>query len=66
MTIQVTGTLVDPTSQPLSNATIRITALNTFSVVAATEAKVIVGIDGTYDFNLLVGKYSIEVLQSNT
>lgn len=66
MTIQVTGTLVGPTNQPLANAIIRITALDTNSVVARTDAKVSLGLDGTYDFNLLNGKYAIEVLQSNT
>ena len=66
MTIQVTGTLVDPVNQPLANAVIRVISLDTTSAVAKSSAKVTVGIDGTYDFNLLNGKYSIEVLQTNT
>jgi len=66
MTIQVTGTLVDPLNQPLANAVIRVQALDTTSVVALTAGEVQVSITGVYDFNLLNGKYSIEVLQSNT
>lgn len=65
MTIQVTGTLVDPVGQPLTNATIRVTALETTTVVARATAKIQVGITGTYDFNLVEGKHQIEVLQTN-
>lgn len=65
MTIQVTGTLVDPVNQPLANAVIRVKALDTSSVVAASSGKVTVSIAGVYDFTLQEGMYSIEVLQSN-
>lgn len=65
MTIQVTGTLVDPTGQPLANAVIRIISLDTTQVIASSLAKVSAGVDGTYNFSLLNGKYSLEILQTN-
>ncbi len=64
MTINVTGVLVDPTSTPLSKANIRITALDTNSALLAYAcADKQVGIDGSYDFNLLNGKFKIEIKQ---
>lgn len=66
MTIQVTGVLNDPVGQPLANAIIRVTALETSSVCAKVQGKITVGITGSYDFQLQDGKYAIEVLQSTT
>lgn len=64
MTIQVTGVLVDPTGSPISKAHIRITALDTNNVLLAYAcADKEVGIDGSYDFNLLNGKFKIEIKQ---
>lgn len=64
MTIQVTGVLVDPTNTPISKANIRITSLDTNSAVLAYAwADKQVGIDGSYDFNLLNGKFKIEIKQ---
>jgi hypothetical protein len=65
MTIQVTGTLVDPTNQPLPQAVIRVKALDTSTVIASTSAKVTAGLDGTYTFSLSNGKYSLEILQTD-
>ena len=64
MTIQVKGVLVDPTDTPLSKANIRITALDTNSALLAYAcADKEVGVDGSYDFNLLNGKFKIEIKQ---
>lgn len=64
MTIQVTGVLVDPTNTPISKANIRITSLDTNSALLAySYADKQVGIDGSYDFNLLNGKFKIEIKQ---
>ena len=65
MTIQVIGTLVDPTNQPLPQAVVRVKALGTSTVIASISAKVTSGVDGTYDFSLSNGKYSLEILQTN-
>lgn len=65
MTIQVTGTLTDPVGVPLAAATIRIKSLETSNVVASASATITTGAGGTYDFNLLEGKFQIEVLQTN-
>lgn len=64
MTIQVTGVLVDPTNTPISKANIRITSLDTNSALLAYScADKQVDIDGSYDFNLLNGKFKIEIKQ---
>lgn len=64
MTIQVTGILVDPTGSPISKANLRITALDTNSALLAYAwADKQVGIDGSYDFSLLNGKFKIEIKQ---
>lgn len=64
MTIQVSGILVDPTGSPLNKANIRITALDTNSAVLAyAYVDKQVGIDGSYDFPLLNGKFKIEIKQ---
>ena len=64
MTIQVTGVLVDPTGSPISKARIRITALDTNSALLAyAYADKEVGLDGSYDFSLLNGKFKIEIKQ---
>jgi hypothetical protein len=65
MTIQITGVLRDPIGQPLSNAIIRITALETKSVLAMISSKIELGVNATYAFILENGKYQIEILQSN-
>lgn len=65
MTIQVIGVLVDPTNTPLNKAKIKITALtNSITLAHATVTKE-VGIDGSYNFNLVEGKFKIEINQKN-
>jgi len=65
MTIQVTGVLVDPTNTPLNKADIKITALINTSTLAHASVVKKTGIDGTYDFNLVEGKFKIEINQKN-
>lgn len=64
MTIQVTGVLTDPTGAPLSQATIRVTTLgNHPTVIAGSFFKRTLGIDASYGFPLLEGKFKIEINQ---
>ncbi len=65
MTTQITGTLLSPIGQPLSNAIIRITALETKSVLAMISSKIELDATAVYDFNLENGKYQIEILQTD-
>jgi len=65
MTIQITGVLRDPIGQPLSNAIIRITALESKSVLAMISSKVELDATAAYDFSLENGKYQIEILQTD-
>lgn len=53
-----------PTGAPLSQATIRVTTLgNHPSVIAGSFFKKTLGIDASYDFPLLEGKFKIEINQ---
>ena len=65
MAIQLTGVLVDPTNTPLSKAKIKITALTNSSTLAHATVTKEVGIDGSYSFNLVEGKFKIEINQKN-
>lgn len=66
MTIQVIGSLLDPVGKGIDSATIRITSLENVTTLPLVEASVVTGSNGEYDFNLIDGKYSIEVLQTDT
>lgn len=60
--VQVTGTLTSPIGVGYNKASIRITALENNTVTIGSFAKIITGSDGSYDFTLTNGSYSIEVL----
>jgi hypothetical protein len=61
MTIQVTGILVDPMSQPLQTK-IKITAESSDVSLVGAEAITASDCDGFYDFNLVEGRLFIELL----
>ena len=65
MTIQVTGVLRNPIGQPLINAVIRITALETKAVLAMISSKIELDVTAAYDFSLENGKYQVEILQTD-
>lgn len=61
--IQVTGVLKTPMNQPAGNAEIRITSLDSSGeCLSFLNSYLTTGTDGSYDFQLLEGNYSIEVL----
>jgi len=65
MATQITGVLLNPLGQPLSNAVIRITALETKAVLAMISSKIELDATAAYDFSLGNGKYQIEILQTD-
>jgi|DEB0MinimDraft_12_1074336.scaffolds.fasta_scaffold00646_6 hypothetical protein len=58
--IQVTGTLVDPSNTEVAS-TVRITANDSTVTFIGGTAKVEIGIDGLYNFNLVEGTFTIEL-----
>lgn len=65
MTIRVLGILVDPTDTPIPNAIIRATALENSSVLLDAVATITTDAGGRYDFNLVNGKYRLDVNQKS-
>lgn len=62
MSIQVTGTLVDPIGNPMETS-IRVTAQDSKVAIKGSHATIITGVSGTYDFNLEEGLYLVQLLQ---
>lgn len=63
MSIQVTGTLTDPTGAPLKT-TIRITAMDNNVAVKGSYAYIPVDNTGVYNFSLEEGLFLVQLLQS--
>lgn len=62
MTIQVSGVLKDPSNNVSSGTRIRVSALeNEGDTLLSLDASVVTGSDGSYSFELVNGKHSIEV-----
>lgn len=65
-TIQVTGRLINPLNTGVKYGEIRIRCLENSALMPMTSvSKVKTANDGSYDFELVYGKYSIEVVNSN-
>lgn len=62
MSIQVTGTLVDPIGNPMVTS-IRITSQNSKVAIKGSYATIITGVGGTYDFTLEEGLYLVQLMQ---
>ena len=60
--VQVLGTLVTPTNQVSSDTSIRFTALNSKYSIKGMQATVVTDADGKYDFTLVEGTHSVEIL----
>ncbi len=60
MTTRVQGNLITPLGVGMI-ATIRITAVSNGSSLLCSEAKVVTGDDGSYDFTLQDGVFDIEI-----
>ncbi|CAL9956188.1 hypothetical protein VPHD292_0017 [Vibrio phage D292] len=65
MTIQVTGVLPDPMGNPMRDAIIRVTALESDYTPPGSEASQTVSRDGNYSFSLEEGSYRIEIHQDD-
>lgn len=63
MSIQVTGALTDPIGAAMST-TIRITALESKLAIKGSEAKIVTGAEGGYNFTLFEGEYCVQLLQN--
>lgn len=64
MTIQVTGTLSDPTGDPLEG-TLRVTAKDNNISLKGAYSNITIAADGLYDFNLEEGTYLVQLLQED-
>lgn len=62
MSVNVVGTLTDPVGNPLSTS-IRITSQNSNITLKGAYSTIIIGVGGTYDFNLQEGIYLLQLLQ---
>lgn len=65
MTIQITGILTNPMEAVSAKTTIRIVSTgNEGGVLIGSPSSITTGTDGSYDFNLVNGTYTVEVLYS--
>lgn len=65
MTILVTGVLPDPMGNPMRDAIIRVTTLESDYTPPGSEASQTVSRDGNYSFSLEEGSYRIEIHQDD-
>jgi len=67
MSIQVTGVLLNPIGQVSPKTVVRIISTsNVNGVLCGSPAEVVTGTDGSYDFPLVEGTFTLEVLYSST